>query len=190
MSDRAWKRVEREVARILSAARIPVTGRHGPGGDPGDVALPGYYVEVRRRKRVELWSWWNLTMAEAAGRGVRPLMVVKQAVRGGQLVAVLRLHDLAEVMHGQVAPRAPRPAPPDPTPQDDAGAAGRGRGDDHPRPFTRVGYCGPCGRIVTFTRVGAGVGQRLAGDRYFVEQWRCPRGHREFWSRALERVTP
>ena len=190
MADRAWKRVEREVARILSGTRIPVTGRHGPGGDPGDVALPGYYVEVRRRERVELWSWWNLTMAEAAGRGVRPLMVVKQAVRGGQLVAVLRLRDLAEVMHGQVAPRAPRSAPPDPVPPDDAGAAGRGPGDARPRPLTRVGYCGPCREIVTFTRVSTDVTRGPTGDRFLVEGWRCPHGHHESWARALEPVTP
>lgn len=112
MAERAWKRVERAVARILGGRRIPVPGRHGPGADPGDVALPGWYVEVRARRRADLFGWWRHAAADARQARMRPLLVVREPRRGGQLLAVLALETLAEVMaHGQPAPAA-RPDPP------------------------------------------------------------------------------
>ena len=98
MPDRPWKRVEREVAGILRAERIPVPGRHGAGADPGDVALAGYYVEVRARRRVELWSWRRGIRTDALLADKEPVLVLKEPVRGGELVAIVSLRHFAGLL--------------------------------------------------------------------------------------------
>ncbi len=169
--------MEREAARILGGRRIPAPGRHGPGADPGDIELPGWFVEVRRRARVDLWAWWNLTMAEAAGAGRRPLMVVKQAVRGGQLVAVLRLADLAEVLHAEVPSRTARPAGPDPGPAPAAGAGGRGDSPDRELSTTYAAWCWFCRGTSTITVTSRSYSATRDERPMIVVSHRCERGH-------------
>jgi len=111
MSEAPWKRVERQVAALLGGRRVPVPGRHGPGADPGDVDGTPFYIEVRARKRVDLWSWWHHTRLEATVVGKPPLLVIKYRGRDGELFAVLRLEDLAEVLHAQKPAPAARPCP-------------------------------------------------------------------------------
>ncbi len=117
MPEAAWKRVERQVATILGGQRIPVTGRHGPGADPGDVAGTPFYVEVRARARCDLWVWWNLTRADAYESNRPPLLVVKQPGRGGQIVAILRVQDLARMLGYCERDLWATPAPPARAPQ-------------------------------------------------------------------------
>jgi len=118
MSEALWKRVERQVAALLGGRRVPVPGRHGPGADPGDVAGTPFFVEVRARRRCDLFVWWHHTRADAAFAGRTPLLVIKDPRRGGELLAVLRLPDFAEVLHAQKPAPAARSDPP--------GEAGRG----------------------------------------------------------------
>jgi hypothetical protein len=115
MSEAPWKRVERQVAALLGGRRVPVPGRHGAGADPGDVAGTPFFVEVRARRRCDLFVWWHHTRADAAFAGRTPLLVIRDPRRGGELLAVLRLADLAEVLHardGAPLADAPRPGSP------------------------------------------------------------------------------
>lgn len=123
MSEAAWKRVERQVAAILRGRRVPVPGRHGPGADPGDVAGTLFFVEVRARRRCDLFVWWHHTRADAASAGRVPLLVIKNPRRGGELLAVLRLEDLGEVLYGPDPAPAARPDPPGQTRNDAADRA-------------------------------------------------------------------
>lgn len=67
------------------------------------MATSTWYVEVRARRRVELWPWWHHTRAEAHEAAKVPLLVLKEPRRGGQLLAVLLLEDLAQLV-GVVLP--------------------------------------------------------------------------------------
>lgn len=121
MADRPWKRVEREVARILGGRRIPVPGRQGIGEDPGDVELPGWYVEVRARRRIDLAAWWAHTLEAGTEAGMVPLLVIKLPGRGGELLAVFPLRAFAEVARAALSPGAPGQA--------QTGEAAAARGD-------------------------------------------------------------
>lgn len=47
-----WKRVEREIARRLGGARIPLLGRQG-----SDLDVPYLCVEVKSRKMIGAYLW-------------------------------------------------------------------------------------------------------------------------------------
>ncbi len=86
------------VARLLGAKRIPVTGRTGTGEDPGDVELPGWYIEVRDRAKPLPTAWFLKAAFQALLKGTRPLVVYKIPGSGLGPVAMVRLKDLAEVL--------------------------------------------------------------------------------------------
>lgn len=137
-----WKSYERRVAEILGGARIPVTGRTGPGDDPGDVALPGWYIEVRDRNILAVGAWFREVVYQARVGGTRPMLVVKVPGTRCGPVAVLVLRDLVEVMRDARFARAfgPLQDAPDRRPAaaggDVAGDA-RGRGSHAGAPAVR-----------------------------------------------------
>lgn len=142
MPDKPWKRAEREAARVLGGRRIPVPGRQGAGEDPGDVQLPGWYVEVRARRRVDLAAWWAHTQEDAQAAGARPLLVIKPPGRGRQLLAVVDLVDLAEVHRAANIAGAPSQAQ-----TGEAAAARPGEGAAAHSSTIPAGAHGPgCGR--------------------------------------------
>ncbi len=62
-----WKRVEREIARLMRGVRIPLLGREGC-----DLDVPYFFVEVKSRKAIGEYLWTDfldqiLSGAEVAG---------------------------------------------------------------------------------------------------------------------------
>jgi hypothetical protein len=126
---KSWKEYERVVMIALGGVRIPVTGRAGPGGDPGDGELPGHYVEIRDRKDAQPIRWFKEVAGEARARKVIPVLVFKGPSTRLSPLVLLRLRDLqAVIAHGRSARNPGR----DPGRQGgaaDAGAlAGGGKG--------------------------------------------------------------
>jgi len=77
VSERRWKRTEREIAARLGGKRVPVMGR--ARGDVPDVAHPWLAVEVKSRQRLPAWLREALAQAVAAARdGQLPIVVLHQ----------------------------------------------------------------------------------------------------------------
>ncbi len=141
-----FKQYERAVARKVGRPRIPVTGRTGPGGDPGDIDVPGFYTEVRSRNRARPLRWMREVWEEAHRRGVKPLLVFRGPTPALSPLVVLRWNDFAEVFNraqraAGAGPDAERPgrahAEAAPTAQDGTASSSRGHAADAaggPRP--------------------------------------------------------
>ena len=94
MADKAWKRIERGVAKILGGVRVPVSGRQR--GDSPDVAHPLFSVEVKHREKLPEWLFDAMQQAQASERdGQIPLVVLHQkGMSVPTSFAVVRLVDL------------------------------------------------------------------------------------------------
>ena len=67
MKRRSWKRVESKVARELGGQRTPLSGSHSKYTS-GDVIFPegdNRYVEVKSRKAMVVFSWWEEVVEKA-----------------------------------------------------------------------------------------------------------------------------
>lgn len=95
----AWKSYERGVMALVGGTRIPVTGRQGPRGDPGDGVLPGFYVEIRDRARPRPVRWFREVVEGAAGTDAVPLLIFKGPPGKWGPLALLRWRDLAELVN-------------------------------------------------------------------------------------------
>lgn len=81
MSDKPWKRVEREKCRELGGERSGPTGKDDPDcTDEVRVALEIKYV----KKYTFLTEYWNQAVENAAKVGLPPVLAVKEAKRGGR----------------------------------------------------------------------------------------------------------
>lgn len=94
-----FKQYERSVGRRIGAERIPVTGRQGPGGDPGDLLVEGFYAEVRSRERARPIRWMREAWREARLRGQKPLVVFKGPAPYLSPLVIMRWADFAEVFN-------------------------------------------------------------------------------------------
>jgi len=101
MSERAWKRTERKVARKLDGERIPVTGR--ARGSAPDVALPWACVEVKHRKTIPRWLLEAVDQAQASAQDDQlPLVVLHEAgMSHDRDLVVMRLRDFT-AWHGEL----------------------------------------------------------------------------------------
>lgn len=93
-----WKMYERRRAKEIEALRIPITGRQGPRGDPGDIEIPGFYVEVRDRAEPRPIRWFEEVVAAAAAFGTMPLLIFKGRAPYRGALALMRWSDLRKVM--------------------------------------------------------------------------------------------
>ena len=75
MSDKAWKRLEREVARALGGSRNPLSGR-ASGHTSGDVIHPVFYVEVKQRARFSVLTLMQDTEEKAKKEHKKPVVVL------------------------------------------------------------------------------------------------------------------
>lgn len=75
MKRSSWKRVERLVARKLGGVRNPLSGSV-PIHTSGDIILPDTYVEVKSRKNMAIFNWWDDVSKKALKEGKRPIMVL------------------------------------------------------------------------------------------------------------------
>ena len=73
MADKAWKRTEREVARLLGGLRVPVTGRQR--GDAPDVMHDRVSIEVKHRKTLPAWLLDAMDQANAASKSPDQLAI-------------------------------------------------------------------------------------------------------------------
>lgn len=96
---------EREVVRVLREHGHPSAARaYGAGrpADVGDVAgVPGFVVECKAHRALDLAGWADEVGREAAsaGPGVVPVVVAKPRGRSAEeSYAVLRLADLADLL--------------------------------------------------------------------------------------------
>ena len=104
-----WKEYERSAGRRIGAPRIPVTGRQGPGGDPGDLAIEGFYTEVRDQKRPRPLRWMREVWEEARLHKRKPLLIFKGPAPHLSPLVLLRWADFAEVYNRARPDRGARP---------------------------------------------------------------------------------
>lgn len=93
-----WKTYERVVAALAGWDREPVTGRRGPGGDPGDARSGPFYTEIRDRAEARPLRWFRETAEAARRAGKIPLLLFKGPARHLSPLAIMRWTDLAEVI--------------------------------------------------------------------------------------------
>ncbi len=81
MSDRPWKRQERQVAEMLGSRRNPNTGEHRADIDAGP-----FVVEHKARKSLPKWLTKALSQATGAsrdgGKGQTPIVVLSEVKQG------------------------------------------------------------------------------------------------------------
>jgi len=107
--EKHWKLYERRIMSLLGGRRIPVTGRSGPGGDPGDGELAGYYIEIRDRARPRPLRWFREVAAGAAEEGSVPLLIFKGPSPRLSPLVILRLRDLEVILRGTRPGSGPGP---------------------------------------------------------------------------------
>lgn len=96
MNKGAWKKVERKVADLLRGKRNPLSGRASLH-TAGDVIHPFFYVEVKHRKRMAVYTIWDEAREQARKENKCPLLVIKMKGRRGELV-ILRLQDFIRLV--------------------------------------------------------------------------------------------
>ncbi len=88
MPDKAWKRLEREVARYFGVRRIPVGEDNQRRVKRGDVELPWFYVSCRLRARGSIERWFREAKRAADKADLMPLLVVRRPRRPVTLAVV------------------------------------------------------------------------------------------------------
>lgn len=103
---------EREVVAVLRANGHPHAERaYGAGraDDRGDIdGLPGFVIEAKACRALDLAGWMGEAVAEAAnaGPGVVPVVVTKRRGKpAADAYAVLRLEDFAQLINERPPPR-------------------------------------------------------------------------------------
>lgn len=96
MSEKTWKSIERRVAAVLGAVRVPVTGR--ARGSAPDASHPWLAIEIKHRKEVPAWLLDAVDQARASARGEQlPVAVIHPAGRRiTDSLVVIRLGDFAD----------------------------------------------------------------------------------------------
>lgn len=91
---KSWKQAEYQAAKALGGKRIPLSG--GRGSEPqGDIALPGWLVEVKYRKKFGVWSMFREVERKARKAGKNALLILKEHNMPGEL-AVMRVRFFRE----------------------------------------------------------------------------------------------
>ena len=104
---------EREIVAALRARGHPYVERAYGAGRPRDVGdidgLPGFAIECKAARRLELAAWADEAAGEAAnaGDGVVPVVVVKRRGKPAESAyVVMRLADWAELVADAGTPGA------------------------------------------------------------------------------------
>jgi len=77
VTDRAWKRQERQVAARLGAHRNPNNGKR-----QADIHAGPFSVEHKARKSLPAWLTSALRQAEAGAEGKTPIVVLTEVRQG------------------------------------------------------------------------------------------------------------
>ena len=96
MTDEAWKRWERKIAKYINGERIPITGRQR--GDVPDIRHAWLTPEIKSRKKLPNWLFEARAQSEAAVRGVHlPVQIyVEKNMKVGDAFIVMRLSDFRD----------------------------------------------------------------------------------------------
>lgn len=96
MSERAWKRTEREIASILHGQRVPITGRQR--GDVPDIRHRWLSIEVKTRRTLPAWLKHAVLQARAAATPHQlPVAILHQeGTRHGEDLVVTTLRDFQD----------------------------------------------------------------------------------------------
>ncbi len=86
--EKAWKRLEREVADYFGVRRIPVGEDNQRRVKRGDVELPCFYVSCRLRKGGSIERWFREAKRAADRADLMPLLVVRRPRRPVTLAIV------------------------------------------------------------------------------------------------------
>lgn len=103
MTDKAWKRQERNVARRLDAKRNPLSGRAG-GHTSADVIHPVLYVEVKHAKRFAVLTIMREVEHKAAKEKKLPVLVLHQKGARRRYVLITESHFVALLQDSQHPP--------------------------------------------------------------------------------------
>jgi hypothetical protein len=98
MTEKAWKRTERQIAALLGGQRVPVSGR--VRGDCPDIEHDQLSIEVKCRKAIPIWLQEALRQAEASATdGQLPVAILHQnSRRYRDALVVLRISELAKLL--------------------------------------------------------------------------------------------
>jgi hypothetical protein len=98
VTDKTWKKIERQVAALLGGERVPVTGRQR--GSAPDVTHPVLSIEVKHRKELPDWLLDALRQAEASRRGDQiPIAILHQkGMAVGDSLTIIRLSDMIKLL--------------------------------------------------------------------------------------------
>lgn len=101
MTDKSWKRAEREVARRLGGRRIPVSGRQR--GDAPDIEHLTLSIEVKHRESLPAWLLDAMDQARASCRDEQLAIAVlhQRGMRYEQSLVVIDLSSLARLLAGR-----------------------------------------------------------------------------------------
>lgn len=97
MTDKAWKKSERKVAKELGGKRIPASGSAQFEGELGDVFEHTFEVECKYRKHFAACEWFKVVRTRSYQTKKIPMLVVREkGMRDGELV-VVSLKDFAQL---------------------------------------------------------------------------------------------
>ena len=158
MSDRAWKALERRLARQLGTHRIPVTGERA-GADFAD-GMFAYQAKLGRRCPAYLREWLAGIVAAGDRRGLVGVVVWKpKGTRDRDALVVVRFRDWCDLHVG----RGGNP--------DDNGTAARGSAPEKPLTVRRGDACERCGASFPPATRGHGNRRRYCSDHCRLLAW-------------------
>lgn len=96
MADKNWKKIERDVASLFNAKRVPLSGSNSGHDTTADVLHDDLYVEVKYRKNFALAKLFIETEKLANKENKTPVVAIKQRNMTGVLF-IVRPEDLAEI---------------------------------------------------------------------------------------------
>ncbi len=85
MSDKRWKKFEREVAKDFETERTPLSGSNSKQTN-SDTLSDTYFIECKYKKKMGLFSLWKSVMALAGKEGKIPLLALKEKHAQGYLL--------------------------------------------------------------------------------------------------------
>jgi hypothetical protein len=96
MTDRRWKRNEREIASRLGGERVPITGRQR--GDVPDVQHKWLSIECKSRQSIPSWLKIAIEQAVMAAKGSQlPIAILHEVgQRHGEDLVVMHLSDFED----------------------------------------------------------------------------------------------
>jgi len=82
--NKAWKEVERKVAKLFGTKRTPLSGRNS-SITGADIIHPYLFVEVKHHSQLAIWEWFSYVEKRAKKEGKLPLLVLKKKRKRGFL---------------------------------------------------------------------------------------------------------